>query len=185
MSKKKSDKTNHYVDNEKFCEAMVDWLKEVKKAEKKGKPRPKVPDYIGMCLLEIATNLSYKPNFINYQYRDDMVMDGVENCLQYITNFDPEKSNNPFSYFTQISYWAFVRRIEREKKQLYVKYKSIQDGIIHDDEVTATQYGSDHANSQMEQFIQQFEEKKEAKKKAKKKTKKSKSAITDLINEVG
>ena len=178
----KPDKTNHYVDNDKFLEVMVVWLKEVKKAEKKGKTRPPVPDYVGECLLAIATNLSYKPNFINYPYREDMIMDAVENCLQYITNFDPEKSKNPFSYYTQISYWAFVRRIEREKKQLYVKYKSIQDNIIHDDECTMNQYGSDHANSQMEQFIKQFEEKKKSKKKKKEKTK-SKSAITDLIDE--
>jgi len=178
----KKIKKNHYINNEKFLKEMVSWLEDVKKAKRKGQPRPKVPDYIGECLLAIATNLSYKPNFINYQYRDDMVMDGVENCLQYITNFDPEKSSNPFSYFTQISYWAFVRRIEREKKQLYVKLKSIQDNIIHDEKVTVTQYGSDHANSQMEQFIQQFEEKKKAKKKVKEK--KSKSAITDLINRV-
>jgi len=169
MMEKKSKSKNHYVDNAKFLEEMVAYRKMVSDAKDKGLARPKVPEYIGHCFLEIATNLSHKPNFANYQYREDMIMDGVENCLQYIDNFDPSKSNNPFSYFTQITYYAFVRRIQKEKKTLYVKYKAIQDSLLHDDEVTITQYGSDHAHSQMEEFIKQYEESKQSKKKKKEK----------------
>ena len=81
--------------------------------------------YVGDCFLKIATHLSYKPNFVNYPFREDMICDGIENCLQYIDNFDPEKSSNPFAYFTQIIYYAFLRRIQKEKKQLEIKQKII------------------------------------------------------------
>ena len=94
-------------------------------AEEEGKKRPQVTNYIGECYLKIANHLSYRPNFINYTYRDDMISDGIENCLQYMDNFDPEKSKNPFAYFTQIIYYAFIRRIQKEKKQQQVKQKMI------------------------------------------------------------
>jgi len=76
--------------------------------------------------LKIATHLSYKPNFVNYMFREDMISDGIENCVQYIHNFDPEKSKNPFAYFTQIIHYAFLRRIQKEKKQLDIKTKIIE-----------------------------------------------------------
>ena len=116
----------HYVDNEKFLKSMNEWKKEVKKAEKNGQKRPPVTNYIAECFIMIAEHLSQRPNFINYPFREDMVGDGIENCIAYAHNFDSEKSSNPFSYFTQIIYYAFLRRIEREKKQSYIKYKCIQ-----------------------------------------------------------
>tara|TARA_Y100001963_G_scaffold78086_1_gene108225 strand:- start:1110 stop:1649 length:540 start_codon:yes stop_codon:yes gene_type:complete len=117
--------TNNYIDNKEFFQAMVEWKKLVNEAADLGEPRPPVTDYIGKCFMDIAEHLAYKPNFINYPYRDEMIGDGIENCLLYCHNFDPEKSKNPFSYFTQIIYYAFLRRIEREKKQNYIKYKTI------------------------------------------------------------
>lgn len=115
----------HYVNNADFLAAMKKYKESVLAAESSGDPKPRVPEYIGDCLLKIATHLSYKANFINYTYRDDMILDGVENCLQYIDNFDPTKSSNPFAYFTQIIYYAFIRKIQKEKKQTYVKNKLI------------------------------------------------------------
>lgn len=117
----------HYVNNKDFLEAIIKMKEQAKEAEEKGLPKPIVSDYIGECILKIATHLSYKPNFINYSYRDDMILDGVENCIQYIDNFNPDKSSNPFAYFTQIIYYAFLRRIAKEKKQSYIKGKLIQD----------------------------------------------------------
>lgn len=117
---------SHYIDNKVFYEEFVKWKKEVKKELKAGNGEPPVTDYIGKCFLDIAERLSYRPNFINYPFRDEMVGDGVENCLMYASNFDPAKSKNPFSYFTQIIYYAFIRRIQKEKKQNYIKYKSIE-----------------------------------------------------------
>jgi len=116
----------HYIDNKIFYEEMVKWKKECNKAKRKKLPQPPVTEYIGKCFLAIAERLSYRPNFINYPYREEMVGDGIENCLMYAANFDPTKSKNPFSYFTQIIYYAFVRRIQKEKKQNYIKFKSIE-----------------------------------------------------------
>lgn len=115
----------HYVNNADFLAAIKIYRQSVLDAEASGDEKPRVPEYIGECLMKIATHLSYKSNFINYTYREDMILDGVENCLQYIDNFDPTKSSNPFAYFTQIIYYAFIRKIQKEKKQTYVKNKMI------------------------------------------------------------
>ena len=125
MSKK------HYVNNEKFLEQMKEFRIKVKHAKENNLQRPRVPEYIGECIFKIASHLARKPNFANYTFKDDMISDGVENCLLYIDNFDPDKSSNPFAYFTQIIYYAFLRRIQKEKKQLYVKYKSMENEVIN------------------------------------------------------
>ena len=125
-------KPEHYVNNKEFLAAMVEYRKSVNKAKRKKQPKPPVTDYIGSCFLKIANHLSYRPNFINYTYRDDMISDGIENCLQYLDNFNPDKSNNPFAYFTQIIYYAFVRRIQKEKKQTVIKQKMIADSNYDD-----------------------------------------------------
>ena len=122
-------KGKHYVDNKKFLEAMVEWKTKCEKAEEMGEESPPITNYIGECFLKIATHLSYRPNFINYTYRDDMISDGIENCLQYVANFNPEKSKNPFAYFTQIIYYAFLRRIAKEKKQSHIRNKSIEKNV--------------------------------------------------------
>jgi hypothetical protein len=119
-------KKEHYVNNKDFLDALMVYRKEVKVAKEEGRDKPRVPNYIGECFLKIATHLSYRPNFVNYMFKDDMICDGIENCLQYIDNFDPEKSTNPFAYFTQIIYFAFLRRIQKEKKQLEVKTKLLE-----------------------------------------------------------
>ena len=122
---KKAKEKPHYVDNKKFLEAMIEYRDKCVKAEKQKKKKPEVTNYIGECFLKIANHLSYRPNFINYTFRDDMISDGIENCLQYMDNFNPDKSNNPFAYFTQIIYYAFIRRIQKEKKQIQIKSKLI------------------------------------------------------------
>jgi DNA-directed RNA polymerase specialized sigma subunit len=126
---KKTNKA-HYVDNKKFLQAMIEHRDKCRIAEEKGKKKPDVSNYIGECFLKIANHLSYRPNFINYTFRDDMISDGIENCLQYMDNFNPDKSTNPFAYFTQIIYYAFIRRIQKEKKQMDVKKKMIQNAGV-------------------------------------------------------
>ena len=125
MRKKKV--TQHYVDNKKFLAEMTKFRARVIRAKDSGRKRPMVTNYIGECFLKIANHLAYRPNFINYTFRDDMISDGIENCLQYMDNFNPEKSDNPFAYFTQIIYYAFIRRIQKEKKQVLVKQKIIEN----------------------------------------------------------
>ena len=123
MPRKKSE---HYVNNKELLEALIVYREKVAIAKEKDLPNPRITNYLGSCFLKIATHLSYKPNFVNYMFRDDMISDGIENCVQYIHNFDPEKSRNPFAYFTQIIHYAFLRRIQKEKKQLDIKNKIIE-----------------------------------------------------------
>ena len=122
----------HYVDNKKFLVAMTEYNERFEKLSKRNRKKPPVTNYIGECFLKIANHLSFRPNFINYTFRDDMISDGIENCLQYLNNFNPKKSNNPFAYFTQIIYYAFVRRIQKEKKQINIKYKLLEDANFDD-----------------------------------------------------
>ena len=164
---RRKSRPEHYVNNKEFLQAMILYKKSVNKSKRLKLAKPLVPDYIGECFLKIANHLSFRPNFINYTYRDDMISDGIENCLQYMSNFNPEKSNNPFAYFTQIIYYAFIRRIQKEKKQQDVKAKLIansgaemmMDSLVGDD----AQY-----KNQMLDFLQKNvkeSDKKEIKKK--------------------
>ena len=122
----KRRRSEHYVNNKEFLAAIVAYKKSIVEAEELGNAKPRITNYLGSCFLKIATHLSYKPNFVNYMFKDDMICDGIENCVQYINNFNPEKSSNPFAYFTQIIHYAFLRRIQKEKKQLEIKTKIIE-----------------------------------------------------------
>ena len=138
MAKRK--RSEHYVNNKEFLGALTKYREDVEIAyikkygeqpTKEGRAskwdtKPTIPRYIGDCFLKIANHLSFKPNFVNYMFKEDMISDGIENCVQYIHNFDPEKSKNPFAYFTQIIHYAFLRRIQREKRQLEIKNKIIE-----------------------------------------------------------
>jgi DNA-directed RNA polymerase specialized sigma24 family protein len=144
MTRKRSE---HYVDNKEFLIAIVAYKQEVKDAEYLGKPKPRITNYLGECFLKIATHLSYKPNFVNYMFKDDMICDGIENCVQYINNFNSEKSSNPFAYFTQIIYFAFLRRIQKEKKQLEIRQKIIErsgydEVFVADESDKSSEYNS-------------------------------------------
>ena len=128
-------KSIHYVNNADFSQAVVEYVERVNAAKAKNEPLPIVTDYIAQCFLRIAEGLSHKSNFIRYTYREEMVMDAVENCLKAIGNYDLEAATrtgkpNAFAYFTQITWYAFLRRIAKEKKQQDVKLKYItQSGI--------------------------------------------------------
>ena len=165
-------KSKHYINNEDFLKALIDYKQKVIDAKENGKPDPKIPNYIGECWMKIAEGLSHKPNFINYTYRDEMIADGIENCLMYFNNFDPEKSKNPFAYFTQIIYYAFLRRIQKEKKQLYVKHKATEQmGILDEFEMMELEDGTTRQfelYDNISEFIENFETSKDAKKAAKK-----------------
>jgi hypothetical protein len=161
----------HYVNNADFLQSLIDYHAKCEVAKKENKPEPQIPNYIGECFLKIADHLSRKPNFISYSFRDEMISDGIENCLMYFRNFDPNKSKNPFAYFTQIIYYAFLRRIMKEKKQLYVKYKATEQiGILDEFEMSED---SDGHKKQFElyanisEFIYNFEESKRKKKEVK------------------
>ena len=145
MPRKKSE---HYVNNKELLQALIVYREKVAHAKENDLPKPRITNYLGECFLKIATHLSYKPNFVNYMFRDDMLSDGIENCGHYIHNFDPEKSRNPFAYFTQIIHYAFLRRIQKEKKQLDIKTKIIErsgfDEVMNVDDNSLSGSSSDY-----------------------------------------
>ena len=176
MAEKK--KKQHYVDNKKLLGEMTEYRNLVIKAKEEETPRPRVPNYIGECIMKISQHLSYRPNFINYTSKDDMISDGIENCLLYIDNFNPAKSKNPFAYFTQIIYYAFIRRIQKEKKQTYVKYKSIEQASLMFDlsgeSADASPVNKSYVefiHNNMDEFLADFEKTQRTKKEARKKSK--------------
>tara|TARA_E500000178_G_scaffold316782_1_gene336831 strand:+ start:19 stop:609 length:591 start_codon:yes stop_codon:yes gene_type:complete len=179
-TKPKKRVKQHYVDNKKLLQSMIEYREMISSAKNEGKPRPRVPSYIGECIMKISQHLSYRPNFINYTYKDDMISDGIENCLLYIDNFNPEKSKNPFAYFTQIIYYAFIRRIQKEKKQTYVKFKSFeQASLMLDLAGEGKDSGSNPVNqnflefihNNMDEFLADFEKTQRNKKEKRKKSK--------------
>lgn len=141
-------KSEHYVNNKEFLAALIEYREEVAEAAANDLPKPRITNYIGSCFLKIATHLSYKPNFVNYMFREDMISDGIENCIQYIHNFNPEKSKNPFAYFTQIIHYAFLRRIQREKRQLDIKTKIVEktgfEALMSADANLTSEYRNDY-----------------------------------------
>jgi len=152
-----------YINNKDFLKELIAYKQAVKKAEEENLPKPKLPEYVGKCFMMIAEKLSHKPNFLSYTFRDEMIADAVENCVMYADSFDPIRSSNPFAYFTQTVYNAFLRRIKKEKKQLYVKYKStIAIGILEEYE-TSDAMGDDGTYKQFEVydnialFVENFE----------------------------
>ena len=172
-------KKPHYVDNKLFFAEMEKWKSEIDESDEVDDLPPMVTEYMGECFYKIATHLSYRPNFINYTYREELIGDGIENCIRYAKNFNPEKSKNPFAYFTQIIYYAFIRRITKEKKQTAIKQKIIDntstktyDIMEGDDDV--------YENTYMEFLRDNLEEKDIPKQKRKK----SKKGIEHFIEEI-
>ena len=173
MAKRKKVAKAHYVDNALFLEAMIEYKKQYQISKDNDEELPIISEYLGSVFLKIAQRLSFRPNFINYAFKDDMISDGIENCLHYIHNFDPEKSSNPFAYFTQIIYYAFIRRIQKEKKQLYIKFKSMQNYEISPEYVNFMDYDEDFKSTgdfknsdfrvMVDEFVDNFEKSKKKK----------------------
>ena len=169
---------NHYVNNKDLYAALVAYKIKVKKAEEEGKELPIIPDYIGVCFMAMCKRLSTKGNFVGYTYRDDMISDGIENCVLAVHGFDPERGTNPFAYFTQIIWNAFLRRIGKEKKQTYIKHKNfinsnLMDGLNEESRST----GQPIHNEYSDDIIRSFEDK------LTKSVKKSKVGIEKFVEE--
>ena len=145
--------TAHYVNNAEMLAAIKQYKAEIELAAAEGRESPRIPEYIGSSIKKIATGLSHKANFINYSYRDEMILDGIENCMMCINSFDPNKSSNPFSYFTQVIYFAFLRRIAKEKKQSYIRGRLIQEMAFDSFDIQDHDDDADFKNAYMS-FIQ-------------------------------
>ena len=140
-----TDKKKHYVDNDKFFLEIKKWKQRVIDAREVDEVDPSATEYMGECFLKISENLAWRSNFINYTFRDDLVSDGIENCLLYAHNFNPEKSKNPFSYFTQIIHHSYIRRITKEKKQMHIKYRIIEEERLKEQLESTTEDNANHS----------------------------------------
>lgn len=161
---KKPASKKHYVNNKALYEEMVKYKAATRKADAEGTNKPRVPDYVGICLMKICERLSHRPNFINYSYRDDMIADGIENCIAAVDNFDPDRYDNPFAFFTMIAWNAFIRRIDKEKKQSYIKHKNFENSGIMDELYEQTRMEGGHSvqmkgNEFSNDIIRNFENK--------------------------
>jgi hypothetical protein len=180
------EKKVNYVDNRKFYETIIEYRKRVEESVQKGLEPPRLPEYIGECIWKIANKLSNKPCFINYSYKDEMISDGIENCIMYFKDFDPNKTQNPFAYFTQIIYYAFLRRISKEEKNRYIIYKNFQESIVNQgkDAVLMDSENNTVVPTQMydniNEFMSKFEKKEEIKKQ---KRKEQKQGLTKFYEE--
>lgn len=155
--------TRNYINNNDFYEALVKYKKDCIFASINNEPKPQIPNYIGECFIKLSEGLARRPNFFGYSYRDEMISDGIENCLSYMENFDPEKTKNPFAYFTQILWWCFVRRIKKEKTQQYIKYKCTENfGILDEselDELNSNKHTKQlQVYDNMYEFMEKYEE---------------------------
>jgi DNA-directed RNA polymerase specialized sigma subunit len=156
---KDMNKKRNYVNNKTLYGVIIHYRNDLKESIKKKVDKPIVPQYIGEAIILICNNLAKKPNFSGYTYKEDMINDGIMDCIAAVDNFDPDKTNNPFAYFTQIAWNAFVRRIHKEKKQTYIKHKNYENTFLLDkfEEVThATQLKS---NEYSAEIVKSFEEK--------------------------
>jgi len=187
MAKRKKVAKAHYVDNALFLEEMIEYKRQYYISKSNDEELPIISEYLGSVFLKIAQRLSFRPNFINYAFKNDMISDGIENCLHYIHNFNPDKSSNPFAYFTQIIYYAFIRRIQKEKKQLYIKFKSMQNYEISPEFVNFMDYdedfqsAGDYKNSDFRVMVDEFVDNFEKSKKKKAVKKKSEPSNLELF----
>jgi len=178
----------HYVDSKKFLTEYVRYATVRDDAVAQGLPKPPITDYLGDCIQKICTHLAFKPNFINYSFRDDMIADAIENCLMYFDNFDPAISTQIFSYYTQTAYFAFLRRIAIEKKQTYIKHKFLEHTMLFDvlaspsnDDDSAMDLKANLNNDYMNDFVTNYEQSLEKTRAAVKSKKKVKEAANTVL----
>lgn len=179
----------HYVDNKKFYATIADHRRKLKEAREQGKPEPKIPDYIGECIYNIAKKLATKACFASYSFRDEMVSDAIENCILYYESFDPDYGENAFSYFTQVVYYAFIRRINMEQKNRYTMYKYFSEAVAEcnnsglfvdsDGNHLLTKQVYDNIND----FMVRYEEKELKKKHKRKVAKEAKNSLARFAEE--
>lgn len=178
----------NYLDNKQFLKELTNYREKYIEAQKDSEKEVKIriPDSIGIAMMDIATNLAKKPNFSGYDFKDEMIHDAVVNCLEYAHKFDPEKSDNPFSYFTQVTFYAFLRRIDKEKKKLYTQLKA-QESLFMEIEADPNYKGNTQISESekmfhegMQDFIQKFEEKNFPIKSKKKPN----NPLSDLLNSI-
>lgn len=186
----KPSTTSHYVDNKKLYQSLAGWLEAVEASNRDKQPRPVLPDYVAECMYKMATRLAQKGGFVNYTFKEEMVGDAMESCLRYIHNFNHRKYTNAFAYITQIIHNAFIRRIQKEQKQLYVKMKIVENADFIDSYERQNHDSSQYNNSyvtylqeNMGDVITKFEDWKEGKKRRSVQQRKKVASVSVLFED--
>lgn len=161
----KKKKPVNYINNKQLYSVMLEFYEKTEQNKKDNKELPQIPNYVGQCFLKICNGLSNRPNFAGYSYKDEMIGDAIENCVTAAYGFNPHKSTNPFAYFTQIAWFAMVRRITKEKKQNYIKHKNFQNNNLMDEFLTDNYLASNKSSDYSEDVINNFEESERKRKK--------------------
>ena len=174
-------KVKNYINNKTLYLAMIQYKDSIKLANEKNINKPQVPNYIGQSILLICNNLAKKPNFSGYSYKQEMISDGIIDCIAAVDNFDPDKTNNPFAYFTQIAWNAFIRRIHKEKKQTYIKHKNFQNSYLTNNLWSEAENSQLKSNEYSDELIRSFENKLTETKKAAKMVGLEKFANVEVI----
>jgi len=161
-----SKKSRHYVDNKQLYQEFCKWYEQKLKNDALGLPRPKLSDKIGLAIMQIAKRRAnyFKWNKYSVSWKEEMIQRAIEHCVAYC-NFDPTLYNNPFSYLTQICNHAIIQQIKIEKKQLYIRYKSMlnHDSFFADldenmDAVDFPEMADNDTIEHMRTFVQLYEE---------------------------
>ena len=174
-------KAKNYINNKTLYLAMIQYKDSIKIADEKNINKPQVPNYIGQSILLICNNLAKKPNFSGYSYKQEMISDGIIDCIAAVDNFDPDRTNNPFAYFTQIAWNAFIRRIHKEKKQTYIKHKNFQNSYLTNNLWSEAENSQLKSNEYSDELIRSFENKLTETKKAAKMVGLEKFANVEVI----
>jgi hypothetical protein len=152
-------KAKNYINNKTLYTSMIEHRTKLKDAIDNNRTKPQVSNYIGQSILLICNNLAKKPNFSGYTYKQEMISDGIIDCIAAVDNFDPDRTNNPFAYFTQIAWNAFIRRIHKEKKQTYIKHKNFENGFLMNELWTDSDNIHLKSNEYSDELIRNFENK--------------------------
>jgi DNA-directed RNA polymerase specialized sigma subunit len=174
-------KVKNYINNKTLYLAIIQYKDSIKIADEKSISKPQVPNYIGQSILLICNNLAKKPNFSGYSYKQEMISDGIIDCISAVDNFDPDRTNNPFAYFTQIAWNAFIRRIHKEKKQTYIKHKNFQNSYLTNNLWSEAENSQLKSNEYSDELIRSFENKLTETKKAAKMVGLEKFANVEVI----
>lgn len=156
---KMTKKKKNYINNKTLYTAMIEHRSKILEADRKGAQRPVASNYIGQCILLICNNLAVKPNFSGYSYKQEMISDAIGDCVAAIDKFNPDKTNNPFAYFTQIAWNAFLRRLTKEKKQAYIKHKNYENSFLMNELWENSQNMHLKSNDYSADLVKSFEEK--------------------------
>ena len=145
-----------YINNRKLHDTLVAWKSACRAAQDEQRPNPDTPRYVAEAVMLIARRLATKSQFCMWPWVEDMIADAMLACFKAVRLFDPTKSQNPFAYFTQVAWNAFLARINAERKQTYLRLASWQStAVLREAELGEWAVGLNDAEAE---YVRDYEE---------------------------